>query len=51
MPKFLLVFNVLINDLAFYKYHRKFRPQYPSSVLVFMEQFDLMKELGLHPLL
>ena len=24
MPKFLLIFTVLVNDLPFYKYHRKF---------------------------
>lgn len=49
MPRFLLVLTMLINDLAFYKYHRKFQPEYPESVQIFMESFDLMKELGVNP--
>ena len=46
MPKFLLIFTVLVNDLPFYKYHRKFQPEYPNSTIIFMEKFDMLKELG-----
>ena len=35
LPQFILVLTVIINDLAFYKWHRKFEPEYPGSVLVF----------------
>ena len=48
MPKFLLVFTILINDLLFYKYHRKFGPEYPASAKTIMERFDLMKEIGMN---
>ena len=36
MPKFLLIFTALVNDLPFYKYHRKFEPEYPNSTIIFM---------------
>lgn len=45
-PKFILVLTLSINDLVLYRYHRKFEPGYPNSTLIFMEKFDILRELS-----
>lgn len=42
-PKFLMIFTLFLNDLWFYKFHRKFDPEYPLSTKVFMQKIDVMK--------
>lgn len=43
MPKFILVFSVFLNDLFYYRYHRKFGPEYPNASLAFMQKFDVIQ--------
>lgn len=47
LPRFILVLTLIINDFAFYKWHRKFEPEYPHSVLSFTDNIDVLKELGI----
>ena len=48
-PKFLLTLTLFLNDLWYYKFHRKYGPEYPQSTQLFMQKIDLIQELQFLP--